>query len=293
MMTRCKVLFVFLLIKTAGAEVGPAGFHEESISFYLDSNQTQIHSGKVRFYGHPKKKEKYPLCLVFGGFENAATVLDLLKPKVPIALATFDYPYRIPHKVTVLQAVKLAPQARRSVHATREAVIPFTERLLTDSRIDPKRVFIIGASFGAPFVISVAESPLFKAVILLYGFNDVESTISHLLQRRWERGIGFLSTPAAWISARAITLYLQFPELSAHIRRWDDHKSVLVITGKADEFIPSEVTQKLITEIKKSGAKATFIELEGNHLRPGAEAQLADLTMRVTNWLRASSMLTR
>lgn len=284
-------LISFGCVIGAKANDAPHKFREEAVSFYLDTDKTQIHTGKVRFYGKLNKKQKYPLGLVFGGFESAATVLDLLNPKVPVALASFDYPYRVPHKVTVLQAVTLAPQARRSVRATREGIVPFTERLLTDDRIDSKKVFLLGASFGVPFVLSVAESPLFQAVIILYGFADYEKAIAYQLQKRWKKGIGFLSTPAAWFSARAISLYLQFPDLPSHIRRWDKDKKVFMISGKADEFIPKSVTDSLKDKIVSSDSQFTYVELEGNHLMPGANKQIDGLTSRVTDWLRAQSLL--
>src|SRR5262245_46616689 len=43
-------------------------------------------------------ENKLPAVLIFGGFVEAATVLDKFDPKFPLVLASFDYPYTPPRR---------------------------------------------------------------------------------------------------------------------------------------------------------------------------------------------------
>ncbi|MGK5086419.1 hypothetical protein WDW86_02580 [Bdellovibrionota bacterium FG-2] len=144
--------------------------------------------------GKVSPKNKSPAILVFGGFQNAAKVLDLLTPHLAklgitdVVLASFDYPFDPPRKFEFPGSLKLAPQAKQMIHQTVDGIDALRVHLINKWNVDPHRITLIGASLGAPFTALAAQPGLFPGLVFVHGFGEIQKTAQFQLEQSWRRG---------------------------------------------------------------------------------------------------------
>lgn len=234
--------------------------------------------------------------MVFGGFEQAKDVLKLLSPQSPVILASFDYPYHGPRKLSALDAIQEARAFRRGIEDTLEGIGALTKWLLARPDVDPQSFGIIGASFGAPFAVSAAaQNPEIQFLILIHGFADIRAVIEHRLTQIWESKLNRIMTNArlaGWLAplaARAASYLAVWiinpPHPESDARKLHPHQKVLVIEATKDTFIPSASRDLLWHSIMQSQAKSEKISLTTEHLQPGSDELIAELTQIVERWM--------
>src|SRR5262245_8590213 len=106
--------------------------------------------------------EKLPTLLVFGGFERAGEVLSLLYPATTarVAFASFDYPFTAPRRIEFPKSLRSLPEAKALYPSTVRGILSLLSELKRRPELDPARIVLIGASFGAPFALgAAARSP--------------------------------------------------------------------------------------------------------------------------------------
>jgi len=241
----------------------------------------------VRYKVPEKMQGRLPLVLIFGGFETAGEVLTLINPAKPVILASFDYPFRAPRKLRFPESLGLAPHAKQALHQTREAIPLVIQKFIADrADVDPDRVVVIGASFGAPFALYAAmDSPEVDAVAIVHGFGDVPGTIQHRLRQIWGPKYGVWADVLAWPFAHLGWWYLALPSPSEAAGRLRENQRALLIEATEDHFIPSESRAVLREALMGSAARTTIQSVSGDHLQPGAVAQLRDIFRRIETWL--------
>lgn len=221
---------------------------------------------------------RYPAFIVLGGFESAPRVLSMLSPKIPMVLASFDYPYDGPRRFGPLKALFLAKKMRRGVADTEDAILKTVSLLRVHPNVDRERLAIVGASFGTPFAIrGAAETEDVRALIIVHGFSDVKRTVQHRLTQIWEARLKGLSRIAASFASRLIVSVLDPPEPRDDARRLRASQQVLVVDARSDDFIPIESKRELWNALAHSKAHVARVEMDGNHLRPGALEQIAQI----------------
>lgn len=241
----------------------------------------------------PDKAEarRLPLILVFGGFENAAKVLDLLNPSFPAVIASFDYPFTPPRTFEFPSSLKFAPQAKAAVKDTLVAIREVHARLLQRPDVDPMKTSIIGASFGSPFAVAAAASnPKIQGVILVHAFGDVQGTAMHRLLQKWKPKYGFLAHPMAWAVSKAAWWYLDAPSPEAHALKLWPGQRVLMIAAEADSFVPPAASDVLWEALSRSQAKAERVVMPGDHLQPGSDKLMAEISELVTKWMKDAGL---
>lgn len=233
---------------------------------------------------------RLPALLIFGGFEEAGKVLELVHPDRPVLLASFDYPYRPPRKFEFPGSLRFAPEVKRAVHETLRGIRELQAALARRPDVDSQKISILGASFGAPFAAQ-RSAPPFAGVILVHGFGDVPGTAMHQLLRSWRERFGLLAYPLAWLLTQLSWTYLQAeaPEVAVEALTSDQH--VLVITAENDSFIPPASSEALWAGIKRSPALAEREIMPGDHLQPGSDELIARILHRVSGWMAAKGLL--
>ena len=99
--------------------------------------------------------------MLFGGFQNAARVLERVQTDQPLVWATFDYPFTPPRKFRFPSSLKYAPEARAAIHGSFDGVVKLHQALKARGDVDPKRITVVGASAGAPFAtVGAARSDI-------------------------------------------------------------------------------------------------------------------------------------
>jgi dienelactone hydrolase len=252
----------------------------------------QVLSAKINKPDLVQKNVKLPVLLVFGGFEEAKKVLDRVRPSKPALVASFDYPYLPPRKFIFPESLKYAPEAKRAVRDTVSGIQMLHQILLQRSDVDPKRVTLVGASFGAPFVIAAAaQDPSITGLVLVHGFGDIPNTVVHQLMRKWPAKYGIFAKPMAWILSHAGWLYLDAHNPEDSAENLSASQRVLMLTAKEDTFIPSASRESLWSALTRSQAQHERIDMPGDHLQPGAEKLISEISGIVTKWMEKTGLL--
>lgn len=240
--------------------------------------------------------QRLPLLLVFGGFEHAGQVLSLLRPRDPVVLASFDYPFSPPRKFEFPASLRYAPEAKRMVRETGDGIVSLIEALAARRpEIDPSRIVLIGASLGSPFAIEAAvRSPGVAGLVLIHGFGDVVATARYQLERalvpRLGRSMGGLFS---WLIAEAGWRYFEIEAPEEQVRKLREGLPVIWITPERDTQIPEAGVRALERGLLESRAQVDRWVTPGDHLHPGSEALIDQILLRVSDWMRARGILVK
>ncbi len=230
---------------------------------------------------------RVPAVLVFGGFENAAGVLDLVHPGTPTILASFDYPFEADRRWELPGVLRLAPEIKAMVHRTREGIRLLVRALAQDPRVDPRRIYVIGASFGSPFAVTAAaDEEAVAGIAIIHGFGDIPLAARARLTQLWQPRLGRFAAIPAWLLARALWSYLAFPapETSAHALR--PRQRVLMITAAGDRLVPRQASDSLWSALRNSpSTDSRRVLVEGDHLQPGSDSRVPALLRQVEDWI--------
>ncbi len=215
---------------------------------------------------------KLPAFMVFGGFEEAGKVLDVVPKRDDVALATFDYPFHGHRRLKWPDTVIESPQLRNALGSVPEGILRLRQALAENPAIDPKKIGIIGASFGSPFAIeAAAEDPEIRWIIIIHGFADIQrvlaSRLSSLLQDKLP---AFLIPTTSRLSAWMLSQVFALPEPSEWAQKLRSGQHVLVFAARDDQFIPKESTEALRKALSRSNATVEWIETPGGHVGPGS-----------------------
>lgn len=268
-------------------------FTEEKISLTTLSGQAleaKVLVSEPREDGTHEKK--LPALLVFGGFEDAAHVLELLEPKMPVVVGSFDYPFKPPRRFEFPESFKYAPEAKRAIQDTISGIGELVAALRKRPDVDPARIATVGVSFGAPFALAAAANdPSIPSLVLVQGFGAVPYTVEQLLDEKWQPYLGFLAQPAAWLVANLGWLYLDAPSPEDSAAKLAPTQRVLMITAENDTRLPKLSTESLWSALSRSRPKHEKITLPGDHLAPNSDKLIAEITGIVEEWLSKSEAL--
>lgn len=239
----------------------------------------------------PAAGRRIPVVLVFGGFQKAGQVIELLRGAglgEGYALASFDYPFDLPRKVLWPDSLFWIPRLHRMVHETFEGIILLSRRLGSDPRLDPDRVIGLGASLGAPMVLgAAARGARLTRLALVHGFGDFERSVAWQFERPWSRSWGaasFLARPASHLLSHALLWQSGFGQAEDWAAALPAGLPVLQIRASEDEFVPREAIDSLEEALRRSKATVRFARTDGGHLQPGAEATLRQVGGILQDW---------
>lgn len=268
--------------------VAQAQHREEKLPLLLDDGRKLEATLRLP----PDAQGRLPAVMLFGGFRNAATVLDRVKSGRPMIWATFDYPFEPPRKFRLPQSLKVAPQMRAAIHGTFEGVGKLYDALRAHPQVDAARITVVGASAGAPFATVGAARHGIPGVVLVQGFGKVPRVVQHLFVRKYEPKWGAWVRGPAWLLAAWITWYCDIPPIEDYAAQLRASQKVLVIAADNDELIPKPASEALWTGLQQSAAPRERVVLPGGHLGIGDDARLvADVLQRSLAWMEQAGLL--
>jgi pimeloyl-ACP methyl ester carboxylesterase len=154
--------------------------------------------------------------------------------------------------------------------------------------VDPRRIVIIGASFGTPVAIeAAAREPAIDGLIVVHGFARVRETAEHVILRSWLPRYGWFARPAAWFLTRLASLYLDIPEPEESARRLRARQKALLVSAEEDSFIPKASREALWEALESSGSGAAreHVVMKGDHLMPGSDEKIRAIMAISQDWL--------
>ncbi|HAR42411.1 MAG TPA: hypothetical protein DCS07_07230 [Bdellovibrionales bacterium] len=277
--------FVFLVLCIFFASELRAAEYSEQLPLVLESGRRITAQLKIPSGVKTQSALQHPVLLVFGGFQHAAEVLELLYPQKSYILASFDYPFDPPRRFEFPGSLRLAGQAKRMVHDTLDGIDRLVRELRKRPDVDPDRISIVGASLGAPFAaLSVGRSPEIAGLVLIHGFGDIPGVITHQLMRVWGPRYGRWTYPLAWALGQSAWKYLQLESPEQAVRNLRAHQKSLIVAAEQDSFIPSNATQSLRQAFKNQGAYREIF-MPGDHLQPGAGELIHSIMQLTQKWL--------
>lgn len=262
------------------------------INFVTEIHRPEALQGLEVHLKRPVQEGKFPAVILFGGFETGARAIDLFDPPVPIQLLTFEYPFRPPRKLEFPGGLKYAGEARRAIPRTLEGIEALVDWAKTQPGLDPDRIVLVGASFGAPFVsLAAAQKPEVRGLILAHGFADVGSVIVHRLSASFERRYGTAGRWLAQVLGRLLWWLSGAPSVEDALGRLHQGQSVLLLTARDDDLLPPDSIAALRASVARSKAKVEERVLPGAHLRPGEDALVRQLLGESLEWMRREGIL--
>lgn len=201
-----------------------------------------------------------PLFVLLGGHQRGKRVGALIGDTRGKLFASLEYPFEGDASATGMRLVAQVPAIRRALFDTPAAVQLALDYLLERPDVDPTRVELVGASFGAPFAtIAAARDPRVTRLWLAHGGGDPFAMIDQGLKR----DIGF--APARIAAAGIVTLLASGPRLAPE--RWIARVSprpIVMLNAEEDERIPRRAVETLWEAAR---APKEMVWLPGPHVR--------------------------
>jgi dienelactone hydrolase len=191
--------------------------------------------------GSTRTVVKRPLFIVLGGHQRGMRAGALVGDPRGTIFASLEYPFEGDHKAKGLAVVAQVPAIRRAFYDTPPAVSLALDHLLSRPDVDPTRVELVGASFGAPFAtIAAARDPRVSRLWIAHGGGKPFRMIEHGLKR--DIPIAALRWPIAGLA----TLLASGPRFAPE--RWIARvapRPVVMLSATDDERIPRESVDAL------------------------------------------------
>ncbi len=233
------------------------------------------------------KSGRMPAVIVLGGLETGAKALDLISARQDVVLATFEYPYAGPRRFAFPRTLLDAPKIKKAVAETPQDVEALHAFLRSRADVDPDRVCVLGASFGAPFALrAAADDPAIRCLVLVEGFAKIEYTAAHRMRQLWGGKLGPLARPLSRLIAWSLGLYLDWPAPERDAPRLRRNQRVLVIDARDDTTIPPASRRALWRALASSRARIERVTIPGGHLLAGRSAEeIGRITGIVERWI--------
>lgn len=288
---RAALLAAGLLLAALPAAANPvtAASREERVALSLASGRNI--EARLRLPVATAAGERLPVLMLFGGFKGAAGVLDLVRSEEPLIFASFDYPYDPPRKFIFPYSLRHLPEFKQALAETFEGIEVLYAHLRARPGVDPARITIAGASAGAPFATISAARLGIPGLVVVHGFGSTREVIAQQFIRKWEPKRGrWVRGPARALASFAVW-YLEIAHAEEYARQLRSGQQVLMLTATEDSFIPRTASDALWQALQQSGARSERLEMPGDHLRSGAELQIAEILQRALVWMKTQNLL--
>jgi dienelactone hydrolase len=213
-----------------------------------------------------------PLFLILGGHERGKGAGALIGDTRGAIFASMEYPFEGNHRAKGLAVLAQVPAIRRALYDTPPAAQIALDYLLTRPDVDPSRVELVGASFGAPFAtIVAARDRRVTRLWLAHGGGDTHAMIDRGLEK--EIGNDVLRAPVSHLA----NLLASGPRFTPE--RWVAQvapRPIVMLNAEDDEKIPRRSVEVLFAAAQ---APKELVWLPGNHMqgnRPEVLQRLID-----------------
>lgn len=217
-----------------------------------------------------------PAFLILGGAERGRGAAKLLADTRGTIVAAMDYPFDGDLKAKGLAILALVPAIRRAFYATPPAVTLVLDYLRRDPEVDPARMELMGASFGAPFAtIAAARDPRVTRLWIAHGGGRPYLMIETGLRRDVPSTL--LRVPLAALG----TLLVSGPRFAPE--HWIDRvapRPVVMLNATEDERIPPAAVQALWDAAQ---APKEQIWIDGPHML-GSRPQILQAIVDSVMW---------
>ncbi|MBM3908210.1 MAG: hypothetical protein FJ363_09070 [Gemmatimonadetes bacterium] len=230
----------------------------------------------------PGDTARRALFLLLGGHERGRGAAALVSDPRGSIVAAMDYPFYGNHRAKGLAVVAQVPAIRRAFYDSPPAVTLALDYLLSRPDVDPSRVELVGASFGASFAtIAAARDPRVTRLWIAHGGGKPFVMIDAGL----EREIPF--APLRWPVSGLATLLASGPRFAAE--RWVGRVSprpVVMLNALEDERISRVSVDALWQAVREPRVQ---VWLPGRHMQGNRQEVLRALVDTVMALARSGT----
>ncbi len=213
--------------------------------------------------------------IIVGGLRTGRDAVELVDASLPCVVAALDYACEIPRTLEPWDVVRV-PSLQRDLLRTAVALRDLVAHVRADARVDPDRVFVVGASLGTPFASAVAALLSPAGLILMHGFADHETLVEHRLAS------SVASPTARRAIARLTALLTGAFDAQRTLPRLRD-VPVLVVEADDDDMVPLDCRLALWNATPEPRVR---VQVPGGHLKGGRRTDVLDAAMlRTRDWL--------
>lgn len=232
-----------------------------------------------------------PAVLLFGGFQGTAEILDHIGADTPTLRASFPYPWQPPRRVGWREIPAVLRDFERAVADTTDGIVRLAELLRARPDVDPARITVVGASFGAPFAVMAAQRAAIPGLVVVQGFGQAERVIGRQFAWHVARRHGPVRARLAGWLGWALASAMDLPSIERHARALRRSQQVLMIDAAGDERVPPAAADALWHALRLSGARIERIALPGAHLRGFDDPSLPAILDTALDWMRRRGLL--
>jgi hypothetical protein len=235
----------------------------------------------VCFVREPRTADgPFPAVLILAGFETGRESLDFIEERGDVVFMSMNYPYpgKPPQGVSLLWSLG---RIRRMAFDTLEGAALALAYLARRPDVDPRRILVLGVSFGSIFATAVgAHDPHPSAVVLIYGGGGLPS-LAHRNLRRW-------GLPMPRFLVRPVTRWF-FSEMEPleHVARIAP-RYLLMINSERDEMFPPAAGRALF---ERANEPKKLVWYETGHMDLFDPELVRRITRQVISELEAAGQL--
>lgn len=215
--------------------------------------------------------------VLVAGRETGQQAAAVIPGPLQQTVLAIEYPTELPETFSLGAILPALRETRRSALRMPGLLRGAAAWLATRESVDPRRMALVGVSYGVPFAAAAGVDTLFRGVALHHGGAD----LALLLRTNLPIENGLLRSALARWGA----WYFRAIEPARHVGRIAP-RPLLLINGTEDELIPRASVDRLR---ESAGEPVRQIWLQHGHLMPGQNAhvrELADSTLSHFAFLR-------
>jgi len=165
-----------------------------------------------------------------------------------------------------------------------EDVMDATRTLIAEGRVDPKRVCVVGASYGGYEALYAAatEAAAFRCAVSIDGISDLVDLM------KWEKHFGRDSPRFAyWMKSigdpEADRTPLAAKSPIAWVRDWTT--PLLLVHGDSDQIVPVEQSRKMQRALTAAGKPVRYLEVKDMGHGPSSDEEITKVLGAVDAFL--------
>ena len=220
-----------------------------------------------------KRLAKLPAIIVLGGKATGKHAVDYALGIRNVIIIAPDYPYEPRESYTLVSFTQDLPAIRQALFDMVPAIMLVNDYLMSRGDVDPRRIILLGYSFGAPFVpVAIANDRRPAVAAMVYGGGDLHTLIRHNVRRYQSSMVSELVGLTAAVLLRPLEP-MRYVDQIAPV-------PLLMVNGTNDEQVPRENTELLFNAALEPKQIAW---IESRHVNP----RNIELTLRIIDTLHA------
>ncbi len=205
-------------------------------------------------------RQRLPTLLLVGGHRTGKRAVDLLERPGNVAFAAIDYPYDGPRRTRGWwQKLRALDDVQQTTIDTPPAMLLAVEWLLDQPWVDPRRLELVGISFGVPFAAAAgALDPRISRVWLVQGGGDNTAWAEFNLRKQIGNDL------IRRLATKLVLLFIYAESFDTlQWMREIAPRPIIVVSAREDERVPPGSALAELTPIDS----AEIIWTEGRHVR--------------------------